>query len=76
MTETQILSALYKKCHWNVRGATFYQLHLLFDKHASEQLALIDAIAERIQSPRAVAVGDPRHAAELSTIPRPMWSTR
>ena len=71
LADTQILHALYKKSHWNVRGATFYQLHLLLDKHADEQLALIDAIAERIQSLGAVAVGDPRHAAELSGIPRP-----
>lgn len=70
LADTQILYALYKKSHWNVRGATFYQLHLLLDKHAQEQLALIDAIAERIQSLGAVAVGDPRHAAELTGIPR------
>lgn len=71
LADTQILYALYKKSHWNVRGATFYQLHLLLDKHADEQLALIDAIAERVQSLGAVAVGDPRHAAELTGIPRP-----
>ncbi|MHA6622357.1 Dps family protein [Pseudonocardia sp. DLS-67] len=71
LADTQILYALYKKSHWNVRGATFYQLHLLLDKHADEQLALIDAIAERIQSLGAVAVGDPRHAAELTGVPRP-----
>lgn len=71
LADTQILHALYKKSHWNVRGATFYQLHLLLDKHAGEQLALVDTIAERIQSLGAVAVGDPRHAAELTSIPRP-----
>ncbi|MGD9985947.1 Dps family protein [Pseudonocardia sp.] len=70
LADTQILHALYKKSHWNVRGATFYPLHLLLDKHADEQLALVDAIAERIQSLGAVAVGDPRHAAELTSIPR------
>ena len=52
-------------------GPTFYQLHLLMDKHAEAQLPLIDAIAERIQTLGAIAVGDPRHAAELTTIPRP-----
>jgi starvation-inducible DNA-binding protein len=54
-----------------MRGPTFYQLHLLMDKHAEAQLPLIDAIAERIQTLGAIAVGDPRHAAELTTIPRP-----
>ncbi len=66
-----ILYALYKKHHWLVAGPTFYQLHLLFDKHAEEQAELIDLLAERVQSLGGIAVGDPRHAAELTTIPRP-----
>jgi starvation-inducible DNA-binding protein len=70
LADTQILHALYKKHHWLMRGATFYQLHLLLDKHAGEQLALIDTIAERIQTLGGVAVGDPRHVAELTRIPR------
>jgi len=71
LADTTILYALYKKHHWLVAGPTFYQLHLLFDKHAEEQLELIDLIAERVQSLGGIAVGDPRHAAELTTIPRP-----
>jgi starvation-inducible DNA-binding protein len=71
LADATILYALYKKHHWLVAGPTFYQLHLLFDKHAEEQLELIDLIAERIQSLGGIAVGDPRHAAELTTIPRP-----
>jgi starvation-inducible DNA-binding protein len=71
LADTTILYALYKKHHWLVAGPTFYQLHLLFDKHAEEQLELIDLIAERIQSLGGIAVGDPRHAAELTTIERP-----
>jgi starvation-inducible DNA-binding protein len=66
-----VLYSMYKKHHWLVAGPTFYQLHLLFDKHAEEQNELIDQIAERIQSLGGIAVGDPRHAAELTTIPRP-----
>jgi starvation-inducible DNA-binding protein len=71
LADTTILYALYKKAHWNVAGPTFYQLHLLFDKHAEEQLELVDAIAERVQMLGGISVGDPRHAAELTTIPRP-----
>jgi len=71
LADTMILYALYKKHHWLVAGPTFYQLHLLFDKHAEEQLELIDLLAERVQSLGAIAVGDPRHAAELTTIERP-----
>ena len=68
--DTRILHDLYKKSHWNMRGATFYQLHLLMDEHAEKQEALIDNIAERIQTLGAIAAGDPRHVAELTSIPR------
>jgi starvation-inducible DNA-binding protein len=71
LADTMILYAMYKKHHWLVAGPTFYQLHLLFDKHAEEQLEIVDLIAERVQSLGGIAVGDPRHAAELTTISRP-----
>ncbi|MEO3922559.1 DNA starvation/stationary phase protection protein [Micromonosporaceae bacterium B7E4] len=71
LADTQILYALYKKHHWLMRGPTFYQLHLLLDKHAGEQLALVDMLAERVQTLGGVAVGDPRHVAEITRIPRP-----
>jgi starvation-inducible DNA-binding protein len=71
LADSMILFNLYKKYHWLVAGHTFYQLHLLFDKHAEEQLELIDDIAERVQLLGGIAVGDPRHAAELTTIERP-----
>jgi starvation-inducible DNA-binding protein len=71
LADSMILYALYKKHHWLVAGPTFYQLHLLFDKHAEEQTELIDLLAERVQSLGGIAVGDPRHAAELTTIDRP-----
>jgi starvation-inducible DNA-binding protein len=70
LADTLILYALYKKHHWNVAGPTFYQLHLLFDKHAEEQQELVDELAERVQMLGGVAAGDPRHAAELTTVPR------
>lgn len=71
LADTQILHALYKKHHWLMRGATFYQLHLLLDKHAGEQIELVDSIAERVQTLGGVAVGDPRHVAEITRVPRP-----
>ncbi|GAB3490280.1 Dps family protein [Nocardiopsis coralliicola] len=71
LADTRIMQSLYKKCHWNMRGPTFYQLHLLMDKHNDEQLALIDTMAERVQSLGGIAVGDPRHVAELTNVPRP-----
>src|SRR6266545_2828077 len=71
LADSIILYNLYKKHHWLVRGPTFYQLHLLLDKHADEQLKLIDLMAERVQTLGGVAIADPRHVAEVTTIPRP-----
>jgi starvation-inducible DNA-binding protein len=71
LCDLRILHDLYKKHHWLMRGHTFYQLHLLMDKHAEEQTALIDTVAERVQTLGGVAVGDPRHVAEITNVPRP-----
>jgi starvation-inducible DNA-binding protein len=71
LADSQILYALYKKHHWLMRGPTFYQLHLLLDKHAEEQIKLIDEIAERVQTLGGIAVGDPRHVAQITRVPRP-----
>lgn len=71
LADSLILYALYKKHHWLMRGHTFYQLHLLLDKHAAEQLELIDAIAERVQTLGGIAIADPRHVAEITRISRP-----
>jgi starvation-inducible DNA-binding protein len=71
LADTQVLHALYKKHHWLMRGPAFQQLQLLLHKSAAEQLALVDALAERVQTLGGVAVGDPRHAAEITRIQRP-----
>jgi starvation-inducible DNA-binding protein len=62
---------LYKKHHWQVAGPTFYQLHLLLDKHAEEIEATIDLLAERIQSLGGVAVAMPFDVAERTKLERP-----
>ena len=59
LADSMVLHALYKKHHWLVAGPTFYQLHLLFDKHAEEQIEIIDLLAERVQSLGGIAVGRP-----------------
>lgn len=61
---------LYKKSHWQVGGPTFYQLHLLFDKHFGEQVELVDLLAERVQMLGGVSVAMAHDVAELSRIPR------
>ncbi len=70
LADTITLRDMYKKHHWQVVGPTFYQLHLLFDKHYEEQAVLVDAIAERIQILGGVAVAMAHDVAELSSIPR------
>jgi starvation-inducible DNA-binding protein len=71
LADTITLRDLYKKHHWQVAGPTFYQLHLLFDKHADEQSELVDAIAERIQLLGGVSVAMAADIAETTIIPRP-----
>src|SRR5439155_5107820 len=71
LADTITLRDLYKKHHWQVAGPTFYQLHLLFDKHADEQSELVDSIAERIQLLGGVSVAMAHDVAETTLIPRP-----
>ena len=71
LADTITLYSLYKKAHWQVKGHTFYQLHLLFDKHAGEQLELVDMIAERIQMLGGVTTGMPADVAKLSRLENP-----
>ena len=71
LVDTMTLRDLYKKHHWQVAGATFYQLHLLFDKHQEAQAELIDTIAERIQILGGVSYAVAADVAENTNIPRP-----
>src|SRR5437762_5670552 len=65
------LRDLYKKSHWQVAGPTFYQLHLLFDKHFEEQVEIVDLIAERIQLLGGVSLAMAPDVAETTRIERP-----
>jgi len=71
LADTITLRDLYKKHHWQVSGHTFYQLHLLFDKHFEEQNELVDTIAERIQSLGGISIAMAHDVAEMTLIPRP-----
>ena len=71
LADTMTLRDLYKKCHWQVAGPTFYQLHLLFDKHYGEQNDLVDGIAERIQILGGVSIAMAADVAETTHIERP-----
>jgi starvation-inducible DNA-binding protein len=71
LADTMTLRDLYKKCHWQVAGPTFYQLHLLYDKHYDEQVELVDSVAERIQLLGGVSVAMAADVAETTQIERP-----
>src|SRR5216110_70881 len=71
LADTMTLRDLYKKSHWQTAGPTFYQLHLLFDKHYDEQVELVDAIAERIQLLGGVSIAMAADIAETTQIDRP-----
>src|SRR6266404_3671513 len=71
LADTMTLRDMYKKHHWQVSGHTFYQLHLLFDKHHGEQDELVDDIAERIQLLGGISLAMAADVAETTIIPRP-----
>src|SRR5712672_3267093 len=70
LADTMTLRDMYKKHHWQVAGPTFYQLHLLFDKHYDEQVEIVDLIAERIQLLGGVSLAMAPDVAEVTLIPR------
>jgi starvation-inducible DNA-binding protein len=71
LADSMTLRDLYKKAHWQVIGPTFYQLHLLFDKHYQEQVEVVDTIAERIQMLGGLALAMAPDIAETTQIERP-----
>jgi starvation-inducible DNA-binding protein len=70
LADTMTLRDMYKKHHWQVSGPTFYQLHLLFDKHFGEQAELVDALAERVQTLGGVAIAMAHDVAETTRVAR------
>jgi len=71
LADTMTLRDLYKKSHWQVAGPTFYQLHLLYDKHYEEQAEIVDIIAERIQLLGGISIAMAADIAETTRIERP-----
>src|ERR1700674_5428588 len=71
LADTMTLRDLYKKHHWQTAGPTFYQLHLLFDKHYDEQNEVVDAVAERVQTLGGTAIAMAADVAEPTVVARP-----
>lgn len=70
LADTITLRDMYKKHHWQVAGPTFYQLHLLYDKHYKEQSELVDLLAERIQTLGGVTIAMAHDVAETTNLTR------
>jgi starvation-inducible DNA-binding protein len=71
LADTMTMRDMYKKHHWQVAGETFYQLHLLFDKHYEAQSELVDLLAERIQLLGGISIAMAHDVAEMTKIERP-----
>jgi len=71
LADTMTLRDMYQKHHWQVAGPTFYQLHLLFEKHYNEQSELVDKVAERVQTLGGISLAMAADVAEETSIPRP-----
>jgi len=71
LADTMTLRDMHKKHHWQIAGLTFFQLHLLYDKHYKEQVALVDSIARRIQLLGGVSIAMAADVAETTMILRP-----
>jgi len=70
LAHTMAMRDLYKKAHWQTSGASFYELHLLFDKHHGEQLEIMDALAERVQTLGGIALALAHDVVEETRIAR------
>ena len=71
LADSIVLRDMYKKHHWQVSGPTFYQLHLLFDKHYEEQTEIADTIAERVQLLGGVTIAMGGDVTKATKIPAP-----
>lgn len=57
----------FKNAHWNVRGTSFGNLHVLFDETAADVLSFADNLAERM----AIVGGEPISTVQkLSSVPQ------
>ncbi len=54
--------------HWNVTGANFQSLHLLFETQYTDLATAVDDIAERIRALGSVAPGSFRQFLELASL--------
>ena len=70
LAHTMAIRDTYKKAHWQTSGATFHQLHLLFDQHYADQVLIMDALAERVQTLGGVTFALAQDVVDESSIAR------
>lgn len=56
-------------CHWNVRGPSFFSLHMAFEQQYTELFAAVDVIAEHLRALGSLAPGGLANLAKLSGMP-------
>lgn len=69
LADTYTLYLKTHNFHWNVKGAMFYSLHMLFETQYQELAEAVDLIAERIRSLGFPAPGTYGDFIRLSSIP-------
>lgn len=69
LADATVLQTHAKFAHWNVKGMSFYGLHLLFDEIAEDLESHVDLLAERITALGGQALGTAGMAAEFCRLP-------
>ena len=68
LADSYTLYLMTHNFHWNVTGAQFRELHLMFEEHYTELALAVDEVAERIRALDVVAPGTYKEFARLSSI--------
>lgn len=79
LSSEYVLYHQYKKHHWLVEGAEFWQIHKLLDDHAGQTLKYADMLAERITALSGVPVSGPtaqERAAYIEHEPEGLYDLR
>jgi len=63
-----VLYQQYKKHHWLVEGAEYWQIHKLLDEHTGQVLKYADMLAERITALSGVPISGPGEQERVAYI--------
>jgi starvation-inducible DNA-binding protein len=66
LADAVVLYTKTRKFHWNVKGESFMELHLLFEKQYNELEEAIDEIAERINKLGEPTIGTMKEFLDLT----------